>query len=189
VVTETGTTIAKVVGPPHVELLLAFTNSVDREEQTDDITTPAELSAWLRSHVGLARRHRATEPDLELGRRLRDGLREAMRGNHEGGSRVSALKELVDELPLVLDVSAASPGVKPASGGVRGGLAQLMVAVVEAAGDDTWRRTKMCAADSCQWAFYDASKNRSRTWCEWGCGNKEKTRNYRARQKSKATLG
>jgi len=31
---------------------------------------------------------------------------------------------------------------------------------------------------------FDTTKNRSRAWCEWGCGNKAKTRNYRARKKA-----
>ena len=57
------------------------------------------------------------------------------------------------------------------------------VDLFQAAADDSWRRLKICAFDECQWAFYDHSKNRSRTWCEWGCGNKVKTRNYRARQR------
>jgi len=63
----------------------------------------------------------------------------------------------------------------------------MLVAVADAAADDSWRRLKICAFDECQWAFYDHSKNRSRTWCEWGCGNKVKTRNYRARRR--ATTG
>ncbi|HTE72674.1 MAG TPA: CGNR zinc finger domain-containing protein [Actinomycetes bacterium] len=32
----------------------------------------------------------------------------------------------------------------------------------------------------------DQTKNRSRAWCEWGCGNKAKTRAYRARKKAAA---
>ena len=36
--------------PEPVERLLAFTNSVDNEEQTDDLTTPTELSDWLFAH-------------------------------------------------------------------------------------------------------------------------------------------
>jgi predicted RNA-binding Zn ribbon-like protein len=43
---------------------------------------------------------------------------------------------------------------------------------------------KACADDECEWAFYDSSKNRSRTWCSMEvCGNRAKTRAYRARRK------
>jgi hypothetical protein len=36
---ESAGTTAPPAAPPHVERLLAFTNSVDNEEQTDDLTT------------------------------------------------------------------------------------------------------------------------------------------------------
>ena len=46
-----------------------------------------------------------------------------------------------------------------------------------------WPRVKACAAEECQWAFYDTSRNRSRTWCSMDvCGNREKTRRYRGRR-------
>ena len=47
-----------------------------------------------------------------------------------------------------------------------------------------WWRLKICASDECEWAYYDHSKNRSRNYCEYNCGNKLKTRAYRARQKA-----
>ena len=43
-------------------------------------------------------------------------------------------------------------------------------------------RVKLCFAHDCAWAFYDRSRNGSRTWCEMGvCGNRAKARTYRAR--------
>ena len=173
-------------GPPHVELLLAFTNSVDKEEQTDDLTSPSELTGWL-SQRGLLDRGRADKRDLAAARELRDALREAMRGHHDGVPRASALEAVTAAYPVVLDCSTEPPGLRPAQSGIPGALAHLVVAVSTAAADDTWRRLKICAADDCQWAFFDASKNRSRTGCEWGCGNKEKTRNYRARRRAQST--
>jgi predicted RNA-binding Zn ribbon-like protein len=51
--------------------------------------------------------------------------------------------------------------------------------------DDTWNRLKACRLDNCQWAFYDTSKNRSRTWCSMKvCGNRAKARAYRERQRA-----
>ena len=47
-----------------------------------------------------------------------------------------------------------------------------------------WWRLKICSSDECEWAYYVQSKNRSRSYCEYGCGNKLKTRAYRARQRS-----
>jgi predicted RNA-binding Zn ribbon-like protein len=62
----------------------------------------------------------------------------------------------------------------------------LLIAVQAAVADGTWKRLKICADDECGWAFFDASKNQSRNWCEWGCGNRAKTRSYRARRRASA---
>jgi predicted RNA-binding Zn ribbon-like protein len=184
----TKSTAGTASGPGHVELLLAFTNSVDAEEQTDDITTPAELTQWLVGR-GLLDHGRAAAADLARARRLRDALRDAMRGHHDGVWHAHALDEMAADFPVVLDCSGEPPRLRPAREGVSGALARLLIAVSTAAADDTWRRLKICAADDCQWAFFDASKNRSRTWCEWGCGNKAKTRSYRARRRAAAVPG
>lgn len=62
-------------------------------------------------------------------------------------------------------------------------IAQLIGIVLQAQIDGTWERLKICAADSCRWAFYDASKNRRGHWCSMEvCGNREKNRAYRKRQ-------
>jgi predicted RNA-binding Zn ribbon-like protein len=40
-------------------------------------------------------------------------------------------------------------------------------------------RVKECATDNCNWLFLDASKNRSRRWCEMKeCGNRAKARRH-----------
>jgi predicted RNA-binding Zn ribbon-like protein len=55
---------------------------------------------------------------------------------------------------------------------------------VRAQADGTWPRLKACPADACGWAFYDRSRNHSRTWCDMSvCGNRAKARSYRARQR------
>jgi predicted RNA-binding Zn ribbon-like protein len=180
-----GTTSERPV-PPHVALLVAFANSVDHELGTDDLTTPAELTRWLVHHGLLERNTRSTLEDVELARRLRDGLHAALVAHHDGEEDAAALAEAADALPLQLAVDGGRPSLAPAQDGVRGALARLLVAVTEATADDTWARLKICAADDCRWAYVDTTKNRSRAWCEWGCGNKAKTRSYRARKKAAA---
>ena len=59
---------------------------------------------------------------------------------------------------------------------------ELLAIVAQAQADGTWRRMKACPA--CGWAFYDRSRNRSRTWCTMAiCGNRAKARSYRARHR------
>lgn len=43
-------------------------------------------------------------------------------------------------------------------------------------------RLKLCDAHDCGWLFIDASRNRSRRWCDMAdCGNRAKARRYRER--------
>src|SRR3954463_13884615 len=79
--------------PPHVDLLVAFTNSVDHELGTDDLTTPAELTRWLVDHGLLERSTRSSREDLALARRLRDGLHAALVAHHHGEEDAGALAE------------------------------------------------------------------------------------------------
>ena len=43
-------------------------------------------------------------------------------------------------------------------------------------------RLRVCAADDCDDVLVDLSKNRSRRFCEAGCGNRANVAAYRARQ-------
>jgi len=46
-------------------------------------------------------------------------------------------------------------------------------------------RVRPCAADDCGWWFLDDTKNGSRRWCDMKiCGNRDKVRRFRARQKT-----
>jgi predicted RNA-binding Zn ribbon-like protein len=46
-------------------------------------------------------------------------------------------------------------------------------------------RLRACPGDECGWLFEDASRNRSRQWCDMrDCGNVAKVRRYRSRQRT-----
>lgn len=50
-------------------------------------------------------------------------------------------------------------------------------------------RIRVCASDTCQWIFYDASRTGRRRWCDMTtCGNRAKAARYRARAKQEATV-
>jgi predicted RNA-binding Zn ribbon-like protein len=46
-------------------------------------------------------------------------------------------------------------------------------------------RLRVCASETCEWVFVDLSKNRSRRFCEGGCGNRAHVAAYRARVKAR----
>jgi predicted RNA-binding Zn ribbon-like protein len=174
--------------PAPVAVVRDFVNTTDRETGVDEIVTAADLGRYL-VREGLAPAGvRATSADLALARMLRQGLRRALELNHEAGTpRADELPELaaaLRELPVELDWTESRAVLRPSRSGARGALARIGLAAHDAAGQGLWWRLKICAWDECEWAYYDHSKNRSRSWCEYGCGNKVKTRAYRARRRS-----
>ncbi len=172
------------------DLLCAFANTLDVDVDADTLEAlpdAAALTGWLRDHAILDGDDRADTADHGVALTLRSGLRAAMM-LHQMGDHASPVPELgtaAAALPVQIVFDGARPRLDPAIGGARGGLARLVVAIVEAQADDTWGRLKLCAAGDCLLAFYDTSKNRSRHWCSMGvCGNRQKTRRYRARRQA-----
>ena len=175
---ETGT-------PPHVELIRSFANTLDVDDDIDSLTTRSDLTRWLHAQQLLARRTPSSGEDLTLARQLRNGIREAMSAHHDHGPVESAdLSAATRQLPLRMDCCGDGPHLEPVDAGVRGALARILVAVNQAVIGGDWSRMKVCPDDTCQWAFYDPTKNRSKSWCCNGCGNKAKTHSYRERQKT-----
>ena len=51
-------------------------------------------------------------------------------------------------------------------------------------------RIKVCASDTCDWIFYDASRTSRRRWCDMAtCGNRAKAARHRARERAAAQGG
>ena len=175
--------------PPAIAVVRDFVNTTDHETGSDELMTSADLARYLLREGLLARSSRVTAEELALARRLRDGLRRALVLNHElggDGGVVPGLAQTLGQLDVRLDWKAR-PVLHARGAGVGSALARIGVAAHEAANANLWRRLKICSWDECEWAYYDQSKNYSRAWCEYGCGNKVKTRAYRARQKARAT--
>lgn len=172
--------------PAPARLLRDFANTLDLDTSTDALASPEQLAGWLREHGLLTADEGAGEQDLETARRLREGLRAALAAHHDAEATVPDLDRAAEQLPLRLVTTLEGPRLRPvATAGAPAALAELAVALAEAAADASWRRLKICPADDCRWAFYDASKNRARTWCSMQiCGNREKTRSYRQRHAS-----
>lgn len=185
-------TAADPAVPPEVGLLRAFTNTVDHEDGTDVLREPADLTRWLREQQLLGRDAAAGEEELALALALRDGLRAAMTAHHdvEPTGPIPQLATACSALPLRLAFAGSEPYLEPAQEGARGALAKLLVAVEECRLHGTWSRLKVCPSQDCQWAFYDTSKSRTRVWCSMGaCGNRTKTRAYRARRRARSEGG
>jgi len=170
---------------PHVSLLVAFANTVDVDEGTERLDSPEGLLGWL-TEQGLAPAGtRVTRDELAAALRLRDALRNRLRAQHDGTGDGAELAAAAAPYPLRLAMRDGVPVAAPTGHGVPGALAAVVAAIVAAQAEGALPRLKICAEDTCQWAFVDASKNRSRQWCSMStCGNRAKTRTYRSRRRT-----
>lgn len=166
-------------------LLRDFVNTRDHELGTDELATVDGLTAFLAGHRLLDADLDATDRDREQAVRLRQGLHEALQLNHAAEQApLPALDDALRALPVRLQWGGDAVAVAPADDGIAGALTRIGLAAHEARTGGFWWRLKICSFDECEWAYYDQSKNRSRHYCEYGCGNKLKTRAYRARRRA-----
>ena len=61
------------------------------------------------------------------------------------------------------------------------------MALVDVIRADELDRLRVCAADDCEDVVVDLSKNRSKRFCDGGCGNRANVAAYRARKAGRLT--
>ncbi|MEV4092988.1 CGNR zinc finger domain-containing protein [Streptosporangium saharense] len=166
------------------DLVCDFVNTYDVESATDSIPSPAALTAWLAKRDLIGPSDTADETDLGAATDLRESLRAALRHNHDRDQEATAPRSFPG-LALRITLAETGPVLEPVASGVTGGLARIAAAVIDTRAEGMWPRLKVCTESTCQWAFIDSSKNRSRSWCSMKvCGNRTKTRAYRARRQT-----
>jgi predicted RNA-binding Zn ribbon-like protein len=174
--------------PERLRIVQSFADSVDVETGQDDLDSPERFGRWLVAH-GFD--HLApTEEERLLALGVRDALREELMAHHGDGDSRTARAQLdayARMVPLRATFGNGPAALVPAGGGVSVMLGTVLAAIVIAEHEGTWERVKICRDETCQVAFYDRSKNHSKTWCSMGiCGNRNKTRSYRDRQRTAA---
>jgi predicted RNA-binding Zn ribbon-like protein len=157
-----------VVGAHDVRLVLDFLNTIDVEQGADELGTETGWLAWTSAR-------QLRESNLHHAREVRAALRAAL------GDPVPDAEDLSEPLRFSLVAGVPTVSGLDAVGEVLAAAARLAVL-------GEWDRFKICPADTCRWAFFDRSRNRSRTWCSMQvCGNREKARAWRER--TRATTG
>lgn len=176
--------------PPHLRLVQEFVNTLDIEESTDELETPADLARWCAARGLAVAPDGVTGVDLQAARELREALRgmlEAHTGNPVQAAAVAAANRVTATAALVVAFDGAgAPTLAPAGdNGVAGVLGRILADVYAATLDGSWERLKACRAEDCRWAFYDRSRSRTGQWCDMdGCGSRAKVRAYRARNRA-----
>jgi predicted RNA-binding Zn ribbon-like protein len=176
--------------PGELSVVRAFVNTLDMDEGVDEVARPEDLAAWLVEHDLLEKGATARPADVRRAARFREALRELLLTNNDGRSMPigagRTLNDVAARARLRLRVDPGGQASLEAEGStVDAALGRLLVIVYRAMENDTWPRLKACREDTCQWAFYDHSKNRSGHWCSMEvCGARHKARQYRERRKS-----
>ena len=171
--------------PGRLELLRTFMNTVDLESGDDDFSSPEDLADWLIERGLLARGTTLTEPDRSSAIAFRETAREVLEANAGHGAAHDALARL-DEIgarvPLLVRIGI-SPRLEPErASGIDAAIGRFLAIIYESVTQGTWQRLKVCRNDTCRWAFYDSSRNRSGAWCTMAiCGNRMKGRAFRRR--------
>ena len=166
--------------PGRLEAVRRFVNSVDLENDTDELSSPEALATWLDRHE-LGPVGAAGAADLDRAIELREALRGLLLGRRGAAPAIDAAARRA-RLEVRFDADGTA-SLLPAADGVDAALGRVIAIVAEAQADGSWTRMKACPWDTCGWAFYDHSKNRSGVWCDMAvCGNRAKARAYRQRQ-------
>ena len=152
---------------------------------TDDLTTVEQLDAffdqwqWTGAHTRDAR-------ELEAVRALRPRLRSVWFATpEEAVGTVNTLLAEARALPQLVRHGEwswhlhATPADAPLATRMAVEAAMAFVDVIRA---DELDRLVVCAAGDCEDVVVDLSKNRSKRYCEGGCGNRANVAAYRARR-------
>ena len=184
--------------PDELANLYDFANSLDvrhfthhgvQHLQGDELKGPRELSVWMSQRGLLWSGAKITPAMFDMAVQLRSSVRTYLEIDPaerlRAGDAVRSLNKAMRLLPLVAE--ARDDGVMALRAGRDDALAGLSVVVAEmydGSVKGTLDRLKMCAAEECRRVFFDRSKPATRRWCmSTLCGNRTKTRAYRARQR------
>ena len=175
--------------PGELELIRAFVNTNDIDAHHDLLTSPASLRTWFTEHHLLDVDAPVTHADLQRILNLREAFRVLLLTNNGVEMNADApkiLNHLAGSINLIIQFDQnGQVYLKPSSSGIDGAIGHILNLVLIAILNGSWTRLKACRNDTCHWAFYDTSKNRSATWCTMAvCGSRLKARAYRQRHRS-----
>lgn len=176
--------------PGDLNHIRRFVNTLDLEDHSDEIAEPEALRDWLAERGLIDDRAELTPADVRHAHAVREALRKLLLANNGDPldqDAVEALNAAAKGAELQLRVAPdGTAELAPVRTGIDAAIGRLLAIVHTAMADGTWTRLKACAMhDSCEWAFYDWTKNGSGTWCDMKvCGNRAKARAYRERQRA-----
>ena len=167
-------------------LVNTLPGSVPGDDDPDTMTTVAELDRFLVAH-GWTGRHERTRAELSQVRALRPRLSRLWTMNEEQAvAEVNALLAEHGALPQLVSHDGwgwhlhATPDDSPLATRMAVEAAMALVDLIRAG---QLPRLRTCESVTCDNVIVDLSKNRSRRYCDAGCGNRANVAAYRARKR------
>jgi predicted RNA-binding Zn ribbon-like protein len=180
----------KVIFAHDTEVALAAAADLINTESNGGLDDLAELDAFL-AKWGFTGSRRHDKAELSAVQALRPRLRQVWFLDKDDA--VTLVNELLREgsaLPYLIKhdewdyhLHATSPD-QPLADRM---MVEAAMAFVDVLRTDELDRLRICAADDCDDVVVDLSKNRSRRFCERGCGNRANVAAYRARKRATTT--
>src|SRR5690349_2275802 len=154
-------------------------------DDTDDLTTREQLDDFV-AEWGWTGSRTHDDDELVRVRALRPRLRQAWTSDAvQAVELVNGLLAEAGALPRLVRHDSwswhlhATPPEAPLATRMAVEAAMALVDVIRS---DELERLRVCAADDCQDVVVDLSKNRSKRYCDGGCGNRANVAAYRARK-------
>ena len=174
--------------PGRLAIVQDLANSYDAVRGRDELVDEAAASAWLSRRGLLSVDLQLSRDEFAIVRRLRAAIRGLCLTNSgcEGHpEHIALLNELVREAGVRPSLQRdGQPTFAVDTPGGLGCTGRILAIMFEALWGGTWVRLKACPGDACNYAFYDRTRNNSRTWCAMArCGSRAKMRSYRARRR------
>jgi predicted RNA-binding Zn ribbon-like protein len=184
--------------PDELANLYDFANSLDvrhfthhgvAHEQGDELTDPRELGAWMAQRRLSPGSAEVTPAMLQTALQLRASVRAYLACDpaqrRTAKDAVRSLNTALAQFPLLARAQTDRGMVLGAArDDALAGLSAISAELYNGSVRGTLDRLKMCAAEECRRVFFDRSKPSTRRWCmSTLCGNRIKTRAYRARQR------
>lgn len=174
------------VGRPCTDLVMS--GGEDWLSVWETLHEPADLDRWLAASQLAVAGTAAAGDDLRAARALRSAVTETvdalLRGRLPRAAAIEAIDAAAAQTPL-------APRVDPRSGErswwqptARAALSDVARDALDLVADRSqWSRLRICASDDCGLLFFDGSRPGRRRWCSDGrCGDRNRTRAYRARR-------
>lgn len=207
----TNTQASGYLGHAHgvdLEETFDFLNTLDTDNgfPVEKLPTLEDALAWFvdrgvihyegadRARARVATQPAAAAKDLDRVHTVRNALREVAKAiAAHRAPRASALNTVNRALHArqVIELVPAPDGCsvdhRHVGDPIDDALARLAEPLVSELTGGHPERIRVCASDTCEWIFYDASRTGRRRWCDMStCGNRAKAARHRARTRAEA---